>query len=232
MTLQTEAELLARLRKDYEAQGYVLENGEPLDTPDGETARPDLVARKNGRTVLIALRPYGGTERDEARIRSLSELAAAREGWSFRLFLVEGPETALPDAPGPSEIVPLLARAEALQDSGEAALALLAAWSALEAAARLALTRQGQRPRLFAASALVKELVAQGYLGQDHLTRFHDIARQRDLAAHGYFNRQPERGDVGAVAALARQLAEGEPRELGIAALNRPAPGRGKAPRL
>ncbi|MFP3943894.1 MAG: hypothetical protein ACLFWF_08375 [Alphaproteobacteria bacterium] len=231
MTIQTEAELLARLRKEYEAQNYALETGEALETPEGDSVRPDLVARKGGRTVLIAFRPYGGSDRDEARIRGLSELAAAREGWSFRLFLVEGPETALPEPPGRDDIAALLERARGLMDRGEGAIALMAAWSALEAAARLAFAGHGQRPKLFAGSALVKELIAHGYLGQDHLTRFHDLARKRDLAAHGYFRQPVEDSDVGAVIALAERLTGERARELDVAALTRRSGGGRAAPR-
>ncbi len=231
MTIHTEAELLVRLRKEYEAQGYTLEPGPALETPEGEHVRPDLVARKGGRTVLVAFRPYGGSERDEARIRALGELAAAREGWSFRLFLVEGPEAALPDPPHREEIAALLDRARTLMGQGEGALALLGAWSALEAAARRVLTPHGRRPKLFAGSALVKELVAHGYLGQDHLTRFHDLAHKRDLAAHGFFCPPPREDEVGAVIVLAEGLAGATIGETGIAAVNRLTGRRRSAPR-
>jgi hypothetical protein len=231
MSIQTEAELLARLRKEYEAQGFTLEPGKPLETPDGGEARPDFIARKGGRTELIALRPYGTSERDEDRIRSLGELAAALEGWSFRLFLVEGPETTLPEAPGRDEIAAMLDRARSLQKAGETALALIAAWSALEAAARRHLTQHGQRPKLLAGSSLVKELIAQGFLGQDHLTRFHELARRQELAAHGFFNQPVEEGGTGAVIALAEQLAGSTVRDLGIAALNRHSEPLKGAPR-
>lgn len=231
MTIHTEAELLSLLRKEYEAQGYVLEPGPALETPDGETVRPDLLARKGAKTVLIAFRPYGGAERDEARIRALSELAAAREGWSFRLFLMEGPETALPEAPHRDEIAALLERARTLVEQGEAAIALMAAWSGLEAAARRVLGQHGQRAGLFAGSSLVKELITHGYLGQDHLTRFHDLARKRDLAAHGFFCPPPDDDDVGAVIALAERLMGERARELGVAALNRPSGAGRAAPR-
>ena len=231
MNIQTEAELLARLRKEYEAQGFTLEPGKPLETPDGGEARPDFIARKGGKTELIALRPYGSSERDEVRIRALGELAAALEGWSFRLFLVEGPEISLPEAPGRDEILGMLDRARALQKACDTALALMAAWSALEAAARGHLTQPGQRPKLFAGSSLVKELIAQGYLGQDHLTRFHELARRRELAAHGFFNQPVDENGIGAVIALAEQLTDNKVRELGIAALNRRSGTARTAPR-
>lgn len=230
MAIQTEAELLMQLRKDYEARGFTLESGHAFDTGGESQAHPDLVARKDGKTVLIVIRPYGGSERDEERIRALSKLVADREGWSFRLFFVEGPETALPEPPGQAKIAVMLERARALKAHGDSALALLAAWSALEAAARRALARHGQRPKLFAGSSLVKELISYGYLGQDHLTRFHDLARKRDLAAHGFFHPPPPEEDAGAVIALAEDLSGENARELNIAAAS-DRPGMGETSR-
>lgn len=206
MELESEAKLRHRLQKDYAAKGYEVSAGARPKTAEGRVLRPDLTARKGEETVLIAFRAYGAAAEDEARIRELANAAQAEPGWTFRLFLVEGPEVRLPEPPPPRAISARIARARTLMREDDAPAALLTAWTAMEAAARNALEPDDRPAKLQAADALVKDLVSYGFLDQEAHTRFAGLARLRDRVAHGFFDQPIADEEVEALAALAESL--------------------------
>jgi len=178
MTPRPSAQLQA-LRSAYRAQGYTLREGAEVGG-----YRVEAVATRGGAqpaTVMMVERGRPGAEEAE-RLEALS-LLAAKKGWDLRVVM---PEAAAPEiaAPHAEDLGKARASVEFLRSAGDEAGALLIAFAALQAGARL-LAEEGREARAVCAGALVQDLVSFGAAPQEDLEALIRLAQAHDRAAAG-----------------------------------------------
>lgn len=204
--VHTEVDLLNRLRKEYVAEGYSFEIRPPFQGPDGEGLHPDAVARKAGEAILIGIKTAGTHAVGADRLVRLAEAAEADDTLTFRLCLAEKPAEARP-LPRLEDVRESLSTVRKLYHNGDRVPALLYGWSLMEAAAqrRMMETERDpttdQDPRSF-----VKDLVANGLIGQGEFEGMDTLAAQQQRVTHGYFNEPVDRGSFDHLCSLIDRL--------------------------
>lgn len=203
-TALTESRLAALKAEELRSQGYVVEQAAPLDFLPGFT--PDLVACKDGATVVIAVKHRSALTANPI-MQELSRVINAKPGWSFELLLVGEPEKR--DAPAEAQsltekgIHQRLAEAEKARLAGFGAAAFLLAWSAAEAVLRELVAAAGVAiERITTAAYILDYAVYQGVLSRAEYDRLTGIMAYRNALIHGF-----ESPDFDAAEAAAALLA-------------------------
>ncbi len=224
-------EQLRRVAADYGRQGLaVVLRPSPSDLPPFAAAfRVDLLGRRQTGGVLVTVKRNQTELATDPDVARYAEVTNAEAGWQFDLVVVE-PENArlreigVARESSAEEIADELARAESISTGGNPRLAVLAAWSATEAAIRLWLRSAGHPtgvntdPR-----SLLVELYSTGPLSADEFASTDQALRLRNQIAHGLWPTTGDSSDryaavVTELARLTRQLmsesgtpASGEP---------------------
>ncbi|HUG92306.1 MAG TPA: hypothetical protein VML55_15815 [Planctomycetaceae bacterium] len=182
---------LEQVAEQYRADGYdVLIRPGPSELPEFlRRFEIDLIARKDGESVAVAVRRRGEFG-DEMQLAYLAGDVNARPGWRFDLLVVS--DTPLGDAV-PKEVSELDAdriqrladRAEQLLDQGHLDAACLIGWSALEAslreaARRLLIPLEEQDPQ-----SVLNSLYVEGVFTRDEYDALQAAFRVRNAVAHG-----------------------------------------------
>jgi REase_AHJR-like len=199
----TEQEAITQATEKYRQEGYaVAANPDPASLPaELRNRRPALLATKNGASVVVEV-----WSRD--RINDLPP-AFLPPGWQFDVVTL--PSTPA-DAPGPGpDATPeftnrLLAELEDFVPRGAFRARFLLAWSAVEAAMRVAAQRSGINPQPLAPRQLMSELVSAGLLSHDRLARLQERFATRNRLIHGVPVDVTDPGEVDEMVALAREL--------------------------
>lgn len=178
---EQEARIIDELAKRYRAQGYAIERAPRLE---GLATPPDLLATREGDTVLVEVKRARAPREADTRFEDLAEYAG-RRGWRFTIVLVgaaDGFEEV--EVPGREHVLRLLDDARELETSSW--IAPIAATAAFEAASRYALVRAG-RPAVtrVAPLAYVQALAASGMITPEDEAILRQLVGKRNAAAHG-----------------------------------------------
>lgn len=182
-------ERLAELADEYRQQGY-----EVLLSPGAEDLpkflhgyQLDLVARKDGRSIVVEVKTRKVLARD-AQLRDLAQVLKETDGWQLSLVLVGNGEDEF--APQNSlnevEVLQSLNEAHALLGSGYTNAAMLLAWSSTEAVLRL-LGGKEDPPIVYTnPQHLLQALVMEGVISREEYEFLRQAMQDRNAIAHGY----------------------------------------------
>jgi hypothetical protein len=198
----TEQEAIARAGEKYRGEGYaVTENPDPAGLPVELRGRhPALLAAKNGTSVLVEV-----WSRDRVDDPPPQLLPA---GWEFDVVVVpRAPAEDLAPGPPPTQdfAARLLGELDELLPRGAVRARFLLAWSAAEAAMRVAARREGIAADALLPRLLATELVTAGVISQEEWDRFRTVQPVRNRLTHG-LPADPGAGDIDFLTGLARSL--------------------------
>ena len=166
--------------------------------------RPDAIA--TGRTPNIVIELVDSDQdNSQPSIARLRELLENHPDWELEVVYL-GASSDGPTSETREAIVRTLADVERLQSLDPRA-ALLLAWAALEAAARLRSPDQAQEA--LSVPLLIDLLVSEGLVEQEDFALLKWTGQQRPPLAHGELGIAPEAFDVSLLASLARSVAVG-----------------------
>ena len=184
----TEYFIARKTAEEYRSKGYEVAQEYPLEFFPGFLA--DLVVRKGGEAKVIEIRRRSSLAADP-RIRKLSEIIDSKPGWSFDLILVGEPERLdSPEGAQPfvnEDIIQRIRDAESALDAGLREAALLLAWSALEASARVLIDAQGvANSGVTKPEFVLEQAVSLGVLSREGYSHLTHIQKYRNSIVHGF----------------------------------------------
>lgn len=183
-----ESSALQDLRRASEARGLTFYVKPPRKAvPDFlGNYQPDAIARGSDGGIIIQVKHRRGRE-GETQLAELSEKISRQKGWEFRvIYLNPAVDGTLPiKKPTWAQLHAALKESEALAAGGHHAAALVSAWAALEALARLA--SSGGEAGSSNASPLraVQALAEEGFVENEVADRLRRLAKLRDAVVHG-----------------------------------------------
>jgi hypothetical protein len=165
--------------------------------------RPDAIARRGDEKIAIEV--VSDPRRWAETTEQLRNLFAQHPDWKLELmYIPPQTEDLLIEAPSKEAIERNVERLSAEIDALGPAPALLAAWSAFEAAARLLAPNRLARPQ--PAARLLEVLASEGYLNPEEADGARRIAHVRNRAAHGDFGIVVSVKDVDFMMGLIRSI--------------------------
>ena len=174
--------------EEYRKKGYEVSEETPLDFLPGFCA--DLVVRKDDEVKVIAVKSRASLA-VTPNIKELAQAIESQPGWSFELLLVGEPEKV--DSPEGSRafqresIFQRLDEAEKLLGLGYFDAALVLAWSACEAAARLAVTEEGVPDTGITRPGFVfDQATFLGIMSRAQYHHLRDVQKYRNAIVHGF----------------------------------------------
>lgn len=192
MAGQSERDILERLRREFQSQGYTVETqADVFSTADrSQPVRADLSARKGGEVVLVGIKPMGADAGTAARMEALARAAEDHPEWRFRLVVADSPLTQRLDLPEPGVIRERLADVRRLARKGDRIPAMLYLWGLFTAAAarRLEAFNVTGTER-DAPDSLVRTLIAQGLADQSDSAWLLDVADMQAAFSTGRIHR-------------------------------------------
>lgn len=205
----TTAEMVAQAAEKYQRDGYEVDPpADPASVPAEFRDRPfqaAFVARKGGRKVWVEI---------WARDRILDVGWFPPSGWDMDTILMPAPdseEVFTGPEPSAESARRLLAELERELPLNAKTARLLLAWSAVEAAARTRARLLGINPRGLTPLGLLRDLVSDGDLTDQILTRLRELRQLRNEVAHGSPVDPVADADIDFLAATARELLTAEP---------------------
>jgi len=203
---QRHDEVVRDLARSYEARGFTVQ----VEADIGEGRRADLLAKREGETVLVEVRVASSSPTDRA-LPTYAELAQ-QNGWRFIIAVADAKNVDEIEIPTAEVVRTKIAEAKALPLGSDAAV--LIAWAVLESAARLALVRSGRRVgRSTTPKGLVQELATLGRLTMAEERDLLSFVATRNRVAHGFWDTAPAHAAVSTVLALSERLLSGEAAE-------------------
>jgi uncharacterized protein YutE (UPF0331/DUF86 family) len=212
---------LQSVAAEYRNQGYaVTVRPGPAQLPDfAKDFKVELVGHRAGSGVLVAVKRNRDEVAADRDMQRYAEVTASQPGWRFDFAIVEPENPNARDIRGAREfsnedIERVLNQADQLSRTGFARVALVTAWSALEAAMRVRLRASGQdagwgsMPR-----QMVRELYSAGLLTPDEFHQLEQTAQLRNQIVHGFSPDSSESHDADSAAVrflgdIARRLLE------------------------
>lgn len=183
-----ESSALQDLRRASEAQGLTFYVKPPRKVvPDFlGNYQPDAIARGSDGGIIIEVMHRRSRE-GETRLAELSEKISCQKGWEFRvIYLNPAVDGALPiKKPTWAQLHAALRESEALAAGGHHAAALVSAWAALEALARLASSGGGAGPSNASPLHAVQALAREGFVENEVADRLRRLAGLRNAVVHG-----------------------------------------------
>ncbi len=185
-----EHELLEQVAQEYAQQGYrVFREPGVSELPVFLRGfRPDLLVETQDEKIIVEIKTRG-TPDARNQLRHIAEEVNKHSGWRLRVVWAqpsmekEEPEKVLPSL---QEILEKLSSVEDLYSTGQQVASFLLLWSLLEAAIKRRLMDiDVERDIPLSASALVKDLVAYGFIDQEGYNTALELALLRNKAAHG-----------------------------------------------
>ncbi len=201
-----ERAFLDNVARQYRDEGYQVEaEPDPVRLPPFlKNYRPDIVATRNGENVVVQVKRKAG----EANLRELAEVVASQPGWRFDLVLYEPEEVARDEISSDKTIRATLDEARRLHSSHQSSAGLLLAWSAFEAATRIAFERHGIE-RFPRPADLLKNLVFEDLISEEEFNSLVEIGRLRNRVAHGALELPIPREALDRLSELAQRLLGG-----------------------
>ena len=206
MTEREERDVLNEVAREYEREGYrVAVEPDPRNLPGWlEGLRPDLIAQREGESVLVEVVTRRSAQAGE-RAKRLAETVRCEDGWRFD-FVLRLRDRAGEKPMSVAEVEARLAAVEAVADDDPAA-GLLLAWTAAEWALRQALGEVGVSPDdAFTPHRILKEAYSRTELAERMYGALRRLPDRRDAIVHG--RRVGRIGPAAApdAAALGREL--------------------------
>jgi Holliday junction resolvase len=189
---QNHDRLVKRIASRYENQGYeiVLEPNKDVIPFDLGSYRPDLLAKKNGESLIIEIKASRSRVAVE-HFKSIAELVAREKGWRF--LLVTGDDDSLDvDSDVTNRFVPIsevlqkIQDAERLADSLYPEAALLFLWANLESVLRIRAEAISLPIDRLPSASLYKHLYSQGELSVEQYSNITKFREYRNRVAHGF----------------------------------------------
>lgn len=207
-SVQTERDVLEKLRSTYEGRGYSFQvepRSDALPSFLGDY-RPDALAIRGNDHVIIELKSRK-TKASEILLYDLRRRLASVEGWRLDVIYLSS-ETKL-DIPlaGVNAIQSYIGESEGLANSGHERAAFILSWSILEAALNRLNGDEVNNARN--PGQVVQALAVRGYLEKDKEIRLRRLADLRNRIVHGDLASQASRDDVAQVLEAIRGTLSG-----------------------
>lgn len=194
MKLATQAHSLMeeQVAKRYREAGYeVVLQPKPTMIPfDLGGYRPDILARKEGRNVIIEVKPNFDIAVSYERLQAVAEETKRHDNWSFVLVTARDvAEVGLPNDPEqPSweEIQKRMQSADRLRSMGEHEAAYLLLWTAFEQTIRKLSIEAGLPLERLAPAIMVRQLYSEGVLSMAQFDAARSSLEVRNLVVHGF----------------------------------------------
>jgi len=177
----------------YSQQGYkVSVEPPPRELPEFlRTLAPDMIAHRDGENIVVEIKNSSPASFEQ--IQRLGRALEHRAGWKLQVVYVD---LADPEWAPPSQLperANLLSRLDALSgvDEGNdhSRLQFLLLWSLIEAAARHRFSSLKIAPtQRISSSALLKMLLTEGIIDEDHYGSLRRGLAVRNAIAHGFLN--------------------------------------------
>ena len=183
-----EYQLARKTAEEYRKKGYAVSVKAPLDFLAGY--RADLVVQKDDQVKVIEVKTRTSLAAS-SRVDDLARAIDAKPGWSFELLLVAEPEKLEPPEEAQSfereQVLERLEEAEAILATGHVEAAFLLAWSACEAALRLAIADQGaSNEGITTAAHTLGQAAYLGVISRAEYRQLTDLQRHRNAIVHGF----------------------------------------------
>ena len=180
--------LVQQTAEEYRSEGYEVAELMHLDFLPGFYA--DLVVRKGDEVKVIEVKTRGSLA-TTPRIRELAEAIESMPGWTFELLLAGEPHKLdAPEKSSPFQRENILLRieeAESLLGMGHSDAALVLAWSACEAAARLAVSEHGILDTGMTRPGFVLDQAAfLGIVSRSEYNHLRNVQKYRNAIVHGF----------------------------------------------
>jgi REase_AHJR-like len=196
------------LAERYRQEGYTVLLDQLVTARSGQGVRADLLATRDSYTVLVEVRMVTSA-RTEPVLKQLSEVAQEK-GWKFVIVIANEASIEEIEIPTADDIRRVLREVEVVAKDSSTSAVLLA-WSAFEAAARLYFTKSGQRlTRPSSPRALIQQLAARGAVDVDEERALSRFADQRNHLAHGVWSMERP-VNVAQIVQIAERLIETDP---------------------
>ncbi|HME24325.1 MAG TPA: HepT-like ribonuclease domain-containing protein [Acetobacteraceae bacterium] len=187
-----ESDALRNLRQLSEARGLKFYINPPREVvPEflGDF-QPDAIAvgPEGGIVIEMKLR---GSPASEQQLAAIARRVSSQRGWEFRAIYLSPPTDGTPPIakPTPEQLQATFGEIEALMKGGHPAAALVTAWAALEALARLASGNGETRgARGFSPIQAIQALAEEGYIENEVADRLREMAKLRNAVVHGDFS--------------------------------------------
>lgn len=196
------------LAERYRREGYEVHRDQSVQNASGDVLSADLLATKGPESILVEVRLVTSA-RTEPKLRMLSQIAHD-QGWKFVIAIVNEADFEEVEITPPQDIQKALRDVGTVGETSQPSAVLLA-WSALEAAARLYFTRAARRlTKPVQARTLVQQLAAAGAIDVQEEQLLNRFAGQRNRFAHGTWSTD-EAIELNRVVEIARRLVDTDP---------------------
>jgi hypothetical protein len=201
-----ERAFLEDVAKQYRDEGYQvqIEPDSASLPPFLRVYHPDMVATRDGESVVVEVK----RNTSKADLQQLAAIVARQPGWRFDLVLYEPERDTGDEMSSVQTIRATLDEARRLYSSQQASAGLLLAWSAFEAASRVAFRRRGIE-RLPRPEDLLKNLVFEDLISEEEFKSLLETGRLRNRVAHGALELPVPDEALGRLTELARRLLGG-----------------------
>ena len=185
-----DCDALRVIREQSEASGFKLyvNPSRRIIPPFLGDFRPDAIARsRNGGIIFIQVKS-NGTSASDRQLAAIAKKVSSHRGWEFRAIYVNPSIDEIPPIAKPTvdQLRSVFEEVETLIKSGHAAAALVTAWAALEALARLANASQETRTTGgISPIQAVQTLAEEGYIKKEIADRLREMAKLRNAVIHG-----------------------------------------------
>jgi uncharacterized protein YutE (UPF0331/DUF86 family) len=202
-----EAEFLRNVVAQLEEEGYevFVQPQPPILPPFLKDFRPDAIARRNGKHLVVELvQTFGSLDKTLA---AMASSIRANPGWELRVIVVN--PTRKPNAltQQPLEAIRLAAdEVSKLIATEHYRAALLMGWSTFEALARLTMPSDFARPQ--SPGRLVQLLAQEGYVTPTEADALRGLADKRNVLIHGNVQTEVNKADIESFADILKNLLE------------------------
>lgn len=197
--------LLESLLPRYEAEGFtvVIHPSSSFLPPFMGKYRPDAIALGPAKKIAIEIK-YDPSASN--KMKGIPELFAQHPDWELRVYyLPHGSDERVLEPPTLRSIELAIKEVGELKDSRHIKVAVVMAWSVLEAIGRALLPEKLARPQ--PAARLVEVLASAGLITPSAADSLRSAEKMRDAVVHGGLNTAVRVEDVDELIASLRQLA-------------------------
>lgn len=207
----SEREAIRRYADWYAQQGYqVSVEPSPRELPEFlRTLAPDMIARRDGENIVVEIKTSSPASFEA--IQRLAKALEHRAGWALRVFYADLPDPEWHPPPRLPEAKDLLARLDVIgragEDEDQRRVQFLLLWSIFEAAARHRLSTVKIPPTSrISSSALLKMLLTEGIIEDDHYGALRRGLAARNAISHGFLNQEVDASLLHEVRGAAKGL--------------------------
>lgn len=192
--------VLKNMQTVFEGQGFKFYLNPSRDlVPDFlEDFEPSAIALSSDGGIIIEVK-HRRSPASEKRLAAIAKKISAHKGWEIRVIYLNPPEDETPPIknPTPEQLENTFRDIDGLAKTGHFAAALVTAWAALEALARLAGAYNGaERPESFSPMQAVQRLAEEGYVEHEVADHLREMIKLRNAVVHGDLSAKVPAGQV------------------------------------